>query len=152
MNWTVKRIEAKATHGPRHAVLWPHLSRAADCTIAEDEDAGTIHLGVFLADDLVGVCSLFAQRPERFSDALPANVRLCRLRVMGILPEVRGRGAGVALVDRAIEEARGAGAKFLWCDAREIALGFYEKLSFKFVSEAYNVPGIGLHRMMARRL
>ena len=158
MNWQVERVTADETKPVRHAVLWPHLPSVEACVIAEDERADTIHLGVFRCGvergdrELVGVCSLFAQRSVRFPEALPANAGLCRLRVMGTLNSVRGQGAGAALVEGAVEAARTAGAEYVWCDAREVALGFYEKLDFKFVSQAYDVPKIGSHRMMARRL
>ena len=47
-----------------------------------------------------------------------------RLRVMGTLPE-SGLGAGAALIAKAVEEVRFAGRRVLWCDAREVAFGFY---------------------------
>lgn len=101
---------------------------------------------------MVGVCSLFAQRSDRFPEAIPLNESVYRLRVMGTLPEVRGQGAGAALIASACAEARALGADWLWCDARQVAFGFYERMGFSFLSETYEVPEIGLHRMMARRL
>ena len=48
--------------------------------------------------------------------------------------------------------SREQGAVWLWCDAREVAFPFYERMGFKFVSEGYHVPEIGPHRMMALKL
>jgi GNAT superfamily N-acetyltransferase len=145
-------ISHKATQVLRHVVLWPHKSSPAFCTIPGDEDA--IHLGAFADDgEHVGVCSLFlGMRSERFPKALPGEAAVCRLRVMGTLPEVRGSGAGRALIQRAKVEAKRRGAAWLWCDAREVALGFYERMGFMYCSEFYEVPEIGRHRMMAIRL
>ncbi len=72
-----------------------------------------------------------------------------RLRVMGTLPEVRGQGAGAALVARATEEVVKRGKSVLWCDAREVAFGFYERLGFDFMNEMYVLPDVGPHRTMA---
>jgi GNAT superfamily N-acetyltransferase len=71
---------------------------------------------------------------------------------MGTRSEVRGLGAGAALVEEAGRWAARQGAHWLWCDAREVALGFYARMGFDFVSETYDVPEIGPHRMMVRRL
>lgn len=145
-------ISPKATRQLRHVVLWPHKSSPAECTIPGDEDA--VHLGAFTEAGVhVGVCSLFlGMRSERFPDVLPAEAPVCRLRVMGTLPEVRGSGAGRALIERAKVEAKGRGAAWLWCDAREVALGFYERMGFRYCSDFYEVPEIGRHRMMAIEL
>lgn len=145
-------IGHKATRQLRHAVLWPHKSAPAVCTIEGDEDA--IHLGAFTENgEHVGVCSLFwGMRSERFPEVLSVEEPVCRLRVMGTLPEVRGRGAGRVLIERATVEAKGMGAAWLWCDAREVALGFYERMGFSYCSDFYEVPEIGRHRMMAIEL
>ena len=151
--WAVREITAEATRPVRHAVLWPHKPDAAACVIAGEEEAGVGHLGAFDgAGRLVGVCSLFPQRSERFPEALPPADPVYRLRVMGTRSEVRGLGAGAALVEEACRWAAGHGAHWLWCDAREVALGFYARMGFGFLSETYDVPEIGPHRMMARRL
>jgi len=71
---------------------------------------------------------------------------------MGTIPEVRGAGAGAAIVEFASAWCRQRDVKWLWCDAREVAFGFYQKMGFDFVSGPYQVPTIGTHRMMARRL
>ena len=63
----------------------------------------------------------------------------------------RGR-SGAAIVRYAAKWSREQGAVWLWCDAREVAFPFYERMGFKFVSEGYNVPEIGPHRMMALKL
>ena len=154
-------LRPEETRELRHRVLWPHKASAQACVIDVDAADHAIHLGVFMAERepwgvcldgregaLVGVCSLFEQPctrcavPWREEDAL-------RLRVMGTLPEVRGQGAGAALIARAAEEVVGRGKSVLWCDAREVAFGFYERLGFGFMNEMYELPDVGPHRTMA---
>lgn len=151
--FAIKRVTASDVRPLRHEVLWPHRNSPAACTIPEDEAADTRHLAAFNARGvIVGVCSLFDQRSERFPEAIPRDDAVYRLRVMGTLPAVRGQGAGAALIAEVCATAKGLGADWVWCDAREVAWGFYERLGFAFVSGVYEVPKIGLHRMMAKRL
>lgn len=146
-------ISAEETCSVRFQVLWPHKSRAEECTIDVDHSIGARHVGAFdESGQLVGVCSLFEQRSERNPKALPSGEAVYRLRVMGTTPEVRGSGAGASIVEFACAWCREQGVDWLWCDAREVAFGFYERMGFDFVSGAYQVPEIGTHRMMARKL
>lgn len=146
-------ISAEDTHPVRFKVLWPHKSGPEKCIIDNDYDAGARHIGAFNADrELTGVCSLFDQRSEHNPQALPLNDRVYRLRVMGTIPEVRGEGSGAQIIEFASQWCQAQGVKWLWCDAREVAFGFYQKMHFEFFSEAYEVPEIGMHRMMARKL
>jgi len=50
---------------------------------------------------------------------------------------------------RAAGEVVGRGKSVLWCDAREVAFGFYERLGFGFMNEMYELPDVGPHRTMA---
>lgn len=157
----VHRIPAVGTRELRHRVLWPHKLSPEACVIDIDEAEGAIHLGAFVGSDvlwgievpgfsgrLVGACSLFDQHCDRV--AVPwGQGRDLRLRVMGTLPEVRGWGAGAALVRHAAMEVRAQGRDVLWCDAREVAYGFYERMGFVYLNDTYNIPDIGPHRTMA---
>ena len=157
----VVRVSPQDVRVLRHRVLWPHKARPEDCVIDIDESPVAIHLGAFISDDvpwgieipgvkgaLVGACSLFHQHCTRTSVPWEEGEDV-RLRVMGTLHEVRGWGAGAALIARAAEEVRLAGRRVLWCDAREVAFGFYERMGFGYFNEAYDIPEIGPHRTMA---
>ena len=74
-----------------------------------------------------------------------------RLRAMASLPEVRGSGAGKMIVQEALRLVEAKGMEVLWCDARKVALGFYEKLGFERIDEWYEVPKIGPHQFMYYR-
>ena len=152
-DFNVSFISAEETRPLRYRVLWPHKQDANECVIDIDQAPGARHVGASDREgQRVGVCSLFDQRSDRFPSALPATDSVYRLRVMGTIPEVRGAGAGAAIVEFASAWCRQRDVKWLWCDAREVAFGFYQKMGFDFVSGPYQVPTIVTHRMMARRL
>ena len=149
----IHAIPAVATRPVRFAVLWPHRPDAASCTLPDDLAPHALHLGAFLSTgQLVGVCTLLDEAPSHVPDAVPNGVRVCRLRAMATLPEVRGSGVGRALVERACSEAAARGAAFLWFDARVAAFGFYERLGFAYCSPTFEIPPIGEHRIMGKGL
>ena len=63
---------------------------------------------------------------------------------------VRGAGFGAALLAACIEHAAASGGGELWCNARLVAVEFYRRAGFEVVSEEFDIPGIGPHRVMAR--
>lgn len=138
---TVKQILADQTRPLRHLVLWPHIENESDCVIDIDNREDAIHLGAFLDNNIVGVCSLFRMESPRLE-----HPKQYRLRAMATHPDVRGMHAGQAIVEHAIEQIRSMGYDVLWCDARKIALGFYEKMGFTIIDEWYEVRNIGPHK------
>lgn len=150
---TIQHIASDFTRAVRYSVLWPHRSSEADCTIDLDDRPDAIHLGAIApAGEVVGVLSLFDQRPDRFPQAIHVNTAVYRLRAMGVLPEWRRQGVGEALIEAACLAVKERGAQVVWCDARQVAFPFYESCGFHYLSELYDIPVIGPHRMMARAL
>lgn len=139
----VRRISAEQTRELRFLVLWPHKSGIEDCIIDIDKREDAMHFGAFLDNKLIGVASVF----EMSSDKIDYNKQF-RLRAMASHPEYRGINAGKAIVEFAIEVCRSKGADVLWCDARKVALGFYEKLGFNRIDSWYDISPIGLHQFM----
>ena len=157
----VERVSSQDVRALRHRVLWPHKPSPDMCVIDLDDAPHAIHLAAFADQDLpwglaahgqqgslVGACSLFDQPCERLAVSWREGQSM-RLRVMGTLPEARGWGAGAALIARAAEEVRSLGKEVLWCDARQVAFGFYERMGFVFLNDTYDIPDIGPHRTMA---
>jgi hypothetical protein len=52
------------------------------------------------------------------------------------------------VLELGVARVKGSGAKYLWCHAREIAYPFYEKMGFRYISEPFDIPIIGVHRTM----
>lgn len=137
----VRIISAQETRPLRHLVLWPHIEKAEDCVIDIDTREDAIHIGAFENDQLISVCSLFELSSQRIKQA-----KQYRLRAMATHPNFRGMNAGKRVVQFALELTRNKGFDVLWCDARQVALGFYEKMGFSLIDEWYEVPKIGLHK------
>jgi ribosomal protein S18 acetylase RimI-like enzyme len=71
---------------------------------------------------------------------------------MATRADVRGRGAGGAVLGALVSHAAGHGATRVWCNARTPALGLYERAGFERESDEFEIPGIGPHFVMARRV
>ncbi len=72
---------------------------------------------------------------------------------VAVVDELRGTGVGRALMAAVIERARAEGRDFLQLDARETAVGFYERLGFEVTSGTFLSGRTGTpHRTMRRAL
>ena len=142
----IRFIKAQDTWGLRHRVLRPHQT-IEDCDYPNDRNPESFHLGVFIGEHLIGIGSFYAEK----NDALK-GWKQYRLRGMATHPEFRGQGAGAKLIRFAIEHLRAQRADLLWCNARENAKGFYEKLGFGTYGESFSIEGIGEHFVMFHRI
>lgn len=142
---TVRVVRAEDTHALRHRVLRPGKPLAS-CAFEGDELSTTLHFGAYLADELVGIASIYDEHET--PESARTGARAFRLRGMATSPEVRGLGAGKALVDACkLHIARTGGGSF-WCNARTSAAGFYERLGFAIDGAPFELPGIGPHVRM----
>lgn len=113
-----------------------------------DDDADTLHLGVYTANRLVGVASLYREPPP---DALRTTTAW-RLRGMAVDSSLQGSGYGAALLKACLAHAASQGGTQVWCNARTTAAGFYRSLGFSPKGDPFELPGIGLHHFMWRAL
>lgn len=143
----IKRVEVDRIKPLRYQVLWPHLEHANACQIAPDLDQSTFHMAALLNDTVVGTATLIVEHNNQFEE--PSQYRL---RAMATAPEVRGKGIGAEIIRSAIKVLQEKEVKLLWCDARLVATGFYEKQNFKVKGEVYEVPKIGPHKLMYKEL
>lgn len=114
------------------------------CVFDEDTRPDTFHLGLIDEEDDVPKCvvTAFPQVRDGF-----AGIGY-QLRGMATHSDFQGKGLGNQLVNFLIVYLRGQGASYVWCNAREAAFRFYQNLGFEFISENFEVPGIGTHRVM----
>ena len=142
-NIEIKLINPQLTHKIRNEVLWPHKD-LKDCMINEDLQSNTFHVGVFLNTEIISIGTFIKKTNNIFIDIKDQY----RLRAMATSKIHQGKSMGIKLIDFAINFLREKNMKLLWCDARKIAIPFYEKMGFKTHGDYYNIPKIGLHKLM----
>jgi len=140
-------IQPCDTQSLRHRVLWPHLTSPEVCVIDIDNREDAFHVGVFDAETLISIGSFF-----RISSPRLMQQYQYRLRAMATDPDYRRRHAGEQLIAFACEELFKRKMDVLWCDARLMAVPFYESIGFSKFNDVYEVPLIGPHHFMWKEL
>lgn len=141
---TIKPITATQTFPLRHAILRPNHTLEA-CQYDGDSAPTTLHLGAFIDDQLVGICSIYQNSHCRLS-----NADNCQLRAMATIDAVRGQGIGLQLLTKAQAHARSLNTN-LWANARTTALGFYLQAGFEAAGEEFQIEDIGPHILVIKR-
>jgi GNAT superfamily N-acetyltransferase len=63
-----------------------------------------------------------------------------------------GKGIGRAVVTYSLAKLKSLSpVRLYWCNARLIAIPFYEKLGWRIVSERFEIPYAGPHHKMVLR-
>jgi GNAT superfamily N-acetyltransferase len=147
MSLSARFIEPAETQSLRHRVLWPHLSSSEVCVIDIDNREDAFHVGVFQGETLISIGSFFRMLSPRLVEQ-----NQYRLRAMATDPDYRRMHAGDHLISFACEELRNRNIGVLWCDARLVAVPFYESIGFSKFEDVYEVPLIAPHHFMWKEL
>ena len=76
-----------------------------------------------------------------------------QLRGMGVAADWQKRGVGqrvLAEIERLVSQA--SDIRLIWCNGREEAVRFYEKLGWRVASEPFHIEDVGPHFKMTRQL
>ncbi len=105
-----------------------------------DAEKDNMLIAAFEDEDILGCCMLVEEK----SDTV-------RLRQMAVLNDLQGKGIGRALMNFAENIARDQGYKILSMHARMNAVGFYEKMGYKVVSDQFTEVTLP-HFVMEKKL
>ena len=142
----VRSLTTTETWPLRLSVLRPNRPLEA-AQFPGDDLPTTKHFGAFRDGQLVGIASLFAA--EMLEQ--PGTTAM-QLRGMATAPEVRGEGFGRALVLECVTYAQTQRVEHFWFNARIGAVGFYSMLGFEVIGDEFEIPDVGPHFRMWRRL
>ncbi|MBK0384322.1 GNAT family N-acetyltransferase [Pedobacter sp. SD-b] len=138
----IKFVEKEQVLFLRSEILRQGKRKPEECVFLNDDADDTFHLGYFERDNLVCVASFHKQSHSDFIG------QAYQLRGMATATKHQGKGIGNKLVNFAIVYLRGKKINYLWCNAREKAFRFYQSLGFELVSDFFDIPGIGNHKVM----
>lgn len=135
-----QRVAVEAIVPLRHRILRADLPLDA-ARFEGDDDVATRHYAACRGGVPLSCLSLVHSQWE----GRPA----WQLRGMATETGEQGRGLGRMLLRRAVAEARrDEPDRVFWCNARTSAVGFYEKLGWRVVSEPFDIPTAGPHVKM----
>ncbi len=151
MTLSIKKIPSEETIPVRHAVL-RQGKPVSSCIFDGDNDPKTIHFGYFKEKTLVGVLSLYQNSTENIHLLNPE--KHFQIRGMAVLTEFQKQGIGELLVifaeNHILSDQREK--TLVWFNARENAVGFYEKLAYQKTGVPFEIPDVGPHYIMYKIL
>lgn len=141
-----KVITAEETYPVRHPVLRKGRP-IASCMLAGDELPDTFHIGGFLNDKLIAVASFYKEEliAHEFYNA-------AQLRGMAVLEEYHGHGYGRQLLQFGEELLKKKAKTTVWMNARVSAFGFYTNLGYHKVGPIFEIPLVGEHYVMFKKI
>ncbi len=128
----------------RAEVLRPGQSKEK-AIFPEDTHAECFHFGAFSDKGCVACLTLVFVPWE--------NQPAWQPRGMAVHQEFQGKAIGKTLLELAVDFAqKRATATLMWCNAREKAIPFYEKNGWTASGALFEIPVIGTHVKMWRRI
>jgi len=143
---TIKQIPSQATFAVRQPVLRPGKSTDT-CIFDGDDLPTTIHFGIYENEQILGVISVFQASHDFFNEE-----RQYQIRGMAVLENQQKKGLGDQLVQAAEQYVCQQNGKKIWFNARQIAVGFYNKMGYTVIGEPFNIGDIGAHFVMHKTL
>ena len=128
----IVEIKWQDTIAVRHQVLWPDKAPEF-CRVEGDEQA--LHFAVLENQEIICVASLYV------------NENSARLRKFATLDAFQGKGIGSTMIDHLINNLKKQGIHYLWFDARESALGFYQRFGFETTGELFYKSDVAYYKM-----
>lgn len=117
------------------------------CFFDGDDLLQTKHFGILIDQKIIGVVSVFQNKNTNFN-----NPNQYQIRGMAILSEHQNKGYGKLLVMQCETHISKTNNSIAWFNARENAIGFYEKLGYKTFGIPYNIQDLGIHFLMFKNL
>lgn len=142
----IKEISAKDTFIVRHPVLRKGKP-IETCAFEGDTLKTTHHFGLFDNSDLIGIISLFLKTNTIFAENLQAQIR-----GMAILESHQKKGFGEALVKHCEKYCISNQFDLIWFNARTAAVGFYKKMGYEIKGNSFEIPEVGEHYLMYKKL
>ncbi|KAI1472917.1 GCN5-like N-acetyltransferase [Daldinia caldariorum] len=162
---SIRPISAEDTYALRQAVLWPNKPLSY-VQLPDDPDGQ--HFGAFVSNNnddndaernnSSSSSSSRDSKQQNSEESLVSIISLfddgsgaARFRKFATAQLWQGKGVGSALLSYTIEAAARNGATSIWCDARQSALGFYERFGMSGEGEVFfkgEVPYLRMSRAL----
>jgi len=142
----IKEISAFETIIVRHPVL--RFGKPIEsCRFEGDDLPTTSHFGLFYEDQLSAVISVFEEKSILFFEE-----NQFQIRGMAVLEQHQKKGFGEALLKYCENQIRNNKVEIIWFNARQTAIGFYEKYQYQKIGDGFEIADIGIHYVLFKKL
>lgn len=142
----IKQLSFEETYPIRQIVLRPNRPLET-CFFEGDELETTLHFGGFVNNELVGIISLFKNNHLSFQEE-----NQYQIRGMAVLEGFRKYGLGKKIVEYSEDYLKQKNISLIWFNARESAVGFYQKSGYQVLGDSFDIPDVGIHYVMYKTL
>lgn len=132
----IQRITWQQTIPLRHRVLWPGKPPEYSQV---DGDIDGLHFGAFVNDELVCVASIYLSCKDK--------VHTARLRKFATERHYQNQGIGSKMLTHIIQSLQTSPTELFWCDARESAVGFYQRFGMRKSSDRFYKADVAYYKM-----
>ena len=142
----IKEISAFQTIIVRHPML--RFGKPIEsCQFEGDDLPTTIHFGLFYENQLSAVISVFETKNILFLEE-----NQFQIRGMAVLEQHQKKGFGEALLKYCENQIRNNRVEIIWFNARQTAIGFYEKYQYQKIGDGFEIADIGIHYVLFKKL
>ena len=142
----IKEISAFETIIVRHPVL--RFGKPIEsCQFEGDDLPTTSHFGFVYENQLSAVISVFEEKSILFFEE-----NQFQIRGMAVLEQHQKKGFGVALLKFCENQIRNNRVEIIWFNARQTAIGFYEKSQYQKIGDGFEIADIGIHYVLFKKL
>ena len=142
----ITKVDAEKVRPLRHSELRKGQDFSTTSYL-KDYEVDTFHMAC-IVDEKIVTCATFY--PEKLIKI--KSDYAYRLRGMATDSNSQRKGYATDLMIESFKELKEKGTDLLWCNARLVAVNFYESLGFKITGELFNIEGIGPHYYMYKEI
>ena len=113
----------------------------------KDYEEGTFHMACIADDQIVTCATFYAQTSMKVK-----SNNAYRLRGMATDSQFQRKGYARNLMLESFKELKKRDCDMVWCNARLVAVNFYESLGFKITGDLFNIEAIGPHYYMYKEI
>jgi GNAT superfamily N-acetyltransferase len=142
----IKKISSSETILVRQPVL--RVGKPVEsCRFDGDDLETTHHFGLYLGQELVGIISLFQKNNSVFTET-----NQYQIRGMAVLQGKQKTGFGKSLILHSEAFCKNHNVDLIWFNARVEAVGFYEKMGYQKTGFPFEIPDVGEHIVMFKKI
>ena len=112
-----------------------------------DNEEQTLHLGIIFEDKILSCATFYTEETNKMKAK-----NSYRLRGMATDSNYFRQGFGDQIMQKAFSILKSKNCDLLWCNARLVAVPFYQSIGFKEIGSLFDVSDIGPHYYMYKKI
>ena len=142
----INKVDAEKIRPLRHSELRKGQDFSTTSYL-KDYEEGTFHMACIVDEGIVSCATFYAQTSMKVK-----SDNAYRLRGMATDSNFQRQGYARNLIIESFKELKKRDCDMVWCNARLVAVSFYESLGFKIKGDLFDIAEIGPHYYMYKEI